>query len=119
MLCCWTSRPEPLDQTLVVLGTEFGRTPRINGDDGWDHRNGSFMCVLAGAGIERWGSGDWTPTATTSRGPSDQAMIVPLADLQAKGLTQRQLRGDATAGGNPEPRPPGQGAAAPDCGVGQ
>ena len=23
-----------LDQTLVVLGAEFGRTPRINDDDG-------------------------------------------------------------------------------------
>ena len=24
-----------LNQTLVVLGTEFGRTPKINDDDGW------------------------------------------------------------------------------------
>ena len=26
-----------LNQTLVVLGTEFGRTPRINDNDGQDH----------------------------------------------------------------------------------
>ena len=26
-----------LDQTLVVLGTEFGRMPRINDNDGRDH----------------------------------------------------------------------------------
>ena len=41
-----------LDQTLVVLGTEFGRTPRINDADGRDHHNKAFTCLLAGAGIK-------------------------------------------------------------------
>ena len=45
-----------LDQTLVVLGTEFGRTPRINDSDGQDHHNELVACLLAEAGIEggRW-----------------------------------------------------------------
>ena len=44
-----------LDQTLVVLATEFGRTPWINDNDGWDHNDGAFTCLLAGAGIRgRW-----------------------------------------------------------------
>ena len=37
-------------QTLVVLTTHYGRTPRFNDDDGRDHNN-AFRCVLAGAGV--------------------------------------------------------------------
>jgi hypothetical protein len=40
-----------LDQTLVVWLTEFGRTPRINGQAGRDHWGGVFSIALAGAGI--------------------------------------------------------------------
>ena len=43
---------ELLDPTLVVLGTEFGRTRHINDNDGRDQCNKWFMCLLAGAGIE-------------------------------------------------------------------
>ena len=32
---------ELLDQTLVVLGTEFGRTPGINDNDGRGRQRGS------------------------------------------------------------------------------
>ena len=34
-----------LHQTLVVLCTEFGRTPRINDNDGRDHHNKPFKCL--------------------------------------------------------------------------
>jgi hypothetical protein len=40
-----------LSSTLVVLATEFGRTPRINENAGRDHHPGVFSCVLAGAGV--------------------------------------------------------------------
>ena len=40
-----------LDQTLVVVGTEFGRTPNINQNAGRDHHPGAYSCVLAGGGI--------------------------------------------------------------------
>jgi uncharacterized protein (DUF1501 family) len=40
-----------LDQTLVVLGTEFGRRHRRNENDGRDHHNKGFTCLLAGDGI--------------------------------------------------------------------
>ena len=53
-----------LDQTLVVLGTEFGRTPRINDNDGREHEDKASGCLLAGAGID--GS---ALTPATSRGP--------------------------------------------------
>ena len=41
-----------LDSTLIVLQTEFGRTPKINENSGRDHHPGAFSFVLAGAGIQ-------------------------------------------------------------------
>jgi hypothetical protein len=40
-----------LDETLVVVIGEFGRTPRINKLAGRDHWGNVFSCALAGAGI--------------------------------------------------------------------
>jgi uncharacterized protein (DUF1501 family) len=41
-----------LDDTLVVWGGEFGRTPMVQGgDDGRDHHNRSYTVWLAGGGI--------------------------------------------------------------------
>jgi hypothetical protein len=41
-----------LDETLVVWGTEFGRTPGSEGEDGRDHHPFGFSCWLAGGGIK-------------------------------------------------------------------
>jgi len=41
-----------LEDTLVVLATEFGRTPDINENDGRDHYAKAFSCALAGGGIQ-------------------------------------------------------------------
>jgi hypothetical protein len=41
-----------LDETLVVWGTEFGRTPGAQGSDGRDHHPYGFTCWLAGGGIK-------------------------------------------------------------------
>lgn len=40
-----------LAETLVVVATEFGRTPKINENVGRDHHPGAFSCLLAGGGI--------------------------------------------------------------------
>ncbi|MEM9646391.1 MAG: DUF1501 domain-containing protein [Planctomycetota bacterium] len=40
-----------LDETLVVLTTEFGRKPNVNQNGGRDHHPGAFSSLLAGAGI--------------------------------------------------------------------
>ncbi len=40
-----------LEETIVVLATEFGRTPKINDNDGRDHSPTAFSCALAGGGI--------------------------------------------------------------------
>lgn len=43
-----------LDDTLVVWGGEFGRTPMVQGgNDGRDHHNRSFCVWLAGGGVRR------------------------------------------------------------------
>ncbi|MCB1093098.1 MAG: DUF1501 domain-containing protein, partial [Verrucomicrobiae bacterium] len=52
-----------LNDTLVVLSTEFGRTPKINQNVGRDHYPQAFSCVMAGGGIvggRRFGKSDET-----------------------------------------------------------
>ena len=41
-----------LKKTLVIMLSEFGRTPRINKDAGRDHWASVFSCFLAGGGIK-------------------------------------------------------------------
>src|SRR5271167_1122899 len=43
-----------LDQTLVIWGGEFGRTPMVQGgNDGRDHHPNAFTMWLAGGGIKQ------------------------------------------------------------------
>lgn len=41
-----------LDQTMVLMVGEFGRTPKINKDGGRDHWGPSFTGLFAGAGVQ-------------------------------------------------------------------
>ena len=45
------SERELLDKTLVVWLGEFGRTPKINKDEGRDHFLNGWSMVLAGGGV--------------------------------------------------------------------
>ena len=54
-----------LATTLVMVSSEFGRTPKINGTAGRDHWPKVFSVVLAGGGIKKgfvYGSSDATAT---------------------------------------------------------
>jgi uncharacterized protein (DUF1501 family) len=42
-----------LDSTLVMVMTEFGRTPKVNSVYGRDHHARNYSLVLAGGGITR------------------------------------------------------------------
>ncbi len=42
-----------LDRTLVMVSSEFGRTPKINGTAGRDHWPKVFSVVLAGGGVKK------------------------------------------------------------------
>jgi uncharacterized protein (DUF1501 family) len=58
-----------LDETLVLLTTEFGRTPKINKDAGRDHWPRVFSIALAGGGVQRGyvhGESDATATAVAT-----------------------------------------------------
>ncbi len=41
-----------LEKTLVIMLSEFGRTPRINKDGGRDHHARVFSCLMAGGGVK-------------------------------------------------------------------
>ena len=65
-----------LDDTLVAVLTDFGRTPRINGGAGRDHYPNVYSVVLAGGGIQGgqiYGSSDGNGAfpKTNACGPPD------------------------------------------------
>ena len=63
-----------LDSTLVCIASEFGRTPKINGNAGRDHWPKVFSVVMAGGGIKRgtlYGSSN-----TTASEPEDNPVTV-------------------------------------------
>ena len=63
-----------LEETLVVLATEFGRTPNINQNAGRDHYPRAFSCLLAGGGIR----GGQTYGQTDSKGEEvDDGLVEP------------------------------------------
>jgi len=58
-----------LDSTLVVLGTEFGRSPKINENAGRNHYPKAFSCMMAGGGIkggQAYGATDATGGTVTT-----------------------------------------------------
>ena len=63
-----------LDSTLVMVSSEFGRTPKINGTAGRDHWPKVFSVVLAGGGIKK-GYIHGTSNATASE-PEDEPLGV-------------------------------------------
>jgi len=68
-----------LEETLVVVATEFGRTPKINGNTGRDHYPKAFSCLLAGGGIK----GGQVHGATDPTGGSVVASKVEIPDFNA------------------------------------
>ena len=68
-----------LDSTLVVVTTEFGRTPRINALAGRDHWPNAFSVVMAGAGIP----GGQIVGATDKQGASVADRPITPEDLTA------------------------------------
>ncbi len=70
-----------LDRTLVMVSSEFGRTPKINKDAGRDHWPKVFSVVLAGGGVKKgfvYGASNATATEPERDpiGPEDLATTV-------------------------------------------
>ena len=81
-----------LQDTLVVLATEFGRTPKINQNNGRDHYPQAFSCLMAGGGI----AGGRVYGATDPSGTSVVEDAVTIPDFNATiahvlGLPQEKI----------------------------
>lgn len=63
-----------LDRTMVLLTTEFGRTPKINNDGGRDHYPRVFSTVVAGGGFH--GGMTYGASDATSTGVQDNPVSV-------------------------------------------
>lgn len=70
-----------LDSTLVLVASEFGRTPKINPDAGRDHWPRVFSSIMAGGGIKRgliYGKSDATANDVSENpvGPESWASTI-------------------------------------------
>ncbi len=68
-----------LDETIVICGGEFGRTPNVNPAAGRDHWPHGFSIALAGGGIR----GGHVVGATDPEGSKEVADPVGVADVHA------------------------------------
>ena len=68
-----------LEKTLVIMLSEFGRTPNINKDAGRDHHAKVFSCLMAGGGIK----GGRVIGASDKDGMEPAQRPVLVADLHA------------------------------------
>ncbi len=84
-----------LDSTLVVWGTEFGRTPLVQGNDGRDHHPFAFSMWMAGGGCRpgyTHGESDdlaWHVAENPVHVHDFQATLLRLFGLDDKRLTFR------------------------------
>ena len=82
-----------LDSTLVMVTSEFGRTPNINSREGRDHHPRAWSVVLAGGGIR----GGVVHGATDDRGDKVIAKPVTIANLLATMLSHLGVAPDTMA----------------------
>lgn len=70
-----------LNETLVVVATEFGRTPVINTEhkNGRDHHPSAFSCLLAGGGVK----GGYKHGETDASGARVRDKLVTVQDFNA------------------------------------
>jgi hypothetical protein len=68
-----------LDDTLIVVATEFGRPPEFDGGGGRGHQGTAFSLVLAGGGLKHRGA--YGVTDDLGKKPVQDA--VPLVDFHA------------------------------------
>ena len=81
------------DETLVVWGTEFGRTPGAENSDGRDHHPNAFSVWMAGGGVKGgtvYGTTDelgWAPAENPVHVNDFQATLLRLFGLDHERLT--------------------------------
>ena len=96
---------EAWSETVVALITEFGRTARVNGNDGTDHGTGTVALLAGGALKGGRVIADWPGLKEADL--YEKRDLRPTTDLRAvlKGLLRDHLRVDEQgAGGDGFPR---------------
>lgn len=68
-----------LEKTLVVVLSEFGRTPRVNDNGGRDHWARVFSCFMAGGGVK----GGTVVGSSDKNGEAPEDRPVQVSDLHA------------------------------------
>jgi uncharacterized protein (DUF1501 family) len=81
-----------LRKTLIVCLGEFGRTPKINGNDGRDHFPDAWSAVLAGGGVR----GGYVHGQTSPDGSKVVSGSVTVPSLFATAAVQLGLNPDAS-----------------------
>jgi uncharacterized protein (DUF1501 family) len=81
-----------LSKTLIVCLGEFGRTPKINGNDGRDHFPDAWSALLAGGGVR----GGYVHGQTNADGSKVVSGSVTVPNLFATAATQLGLNPNAT-----------------------
>jgi hypothetical protein len=107
------ARSGRLDETLIVVMGEFGRTPKFNTVAGRDHWPRVFSVLLAGAGIK----GGQAIGTSDSRGESPRDRPITPADLARTVFTALDIAPDhelRTSDGRPV-KLAGDGAAIREC----
>lgn len=88
-----------LKDTLVVIATEFGRTPRISDRNGRDHWPAAWSTLLAGGGVQGsavYGKTDAKAEKVTENGVTPQDFNATIA--YALGVQHDQVVHDETSG---------------------
>jgi hypothetical protein len=83
-----------LDQVLVIVAGEFGRTPRINDKAGRDHWPSCYSVVLAGGGVKRGiilGSSDALAELPKDRPISHQDVLATMYHILGVDYSQSYL----------------------------
>ena len=89
-----------LEDTLVIFGTEFGRSPAVQGKDGRDHNPTGFTIWMAGGGVKpgiRYGATDefgWYAVENKMTLNDFHATVLHLTGLDHTKLTYRHAGRD-------------------------
>lgn len=81
-----------LEETLIILSTEFGRTAKLNKDGGRDHWPKAFSVMMAGGGLQ----GGIIHGSTDPRGAEPADAPVGPADVAATLFTQLGIKPEGT-----------------------
>lgn len=86
-----------LDSTLVVVTSEFGRTPKINSTNGRDHWPRVFSTVLAGGGIKKgfsYGTSDALASEPDNNPVSPEDLAATVYNLLGIDFEKRLMTSD-------------------------